>query len=96
MRSAYAAAMLGIAALLGGCGQGGPVYFGHPALLFDRDPGYVSASGFERSDRRVAPADGAPYVYYREFYLDHQGEGFRFHDHVHRRFMAIREGHGRR
>ena len=64
-------------------------------LIFDRRPGYYSASDFAyRSDW---PSTDAYYrapeiIFYREYFNDTQGPGFNNNDNTYRRFETYRYG----
>jgi len=74
------------------------------ALLFDAAPGYgagtdtwpISAQNF--AFRSSWPSTigfeytGGEAVFYREWYYDHQGNGFSSPDYVHRDFRSVRVG----
>ena len=65
------------------------------SLIFDRRPGYYSASDFAyRSDW---PSTDAYYrapemIFYREYFNDVQGPGFNNNDNTYRRFETYRYG----
>lgn len=64
-------------------------------LIFDRVPGYYSASDFAyRSDwpSSVSGYRAPEQIYYREHFHDYQGPGWSFFDHTYRRFDSVRVG----
>lgn len=69
-----------------------------PTLLFDNLPGMFTAERYVGRELPTSPAflKEGEQIYYREYFVDRQGDPFGFGDHFTRRFTTIREGYGRR